>query len=128
MSPTPGYVFRDGGTTPPLEEQDPNNNSNNNEFRQRIIQAKKPETAKGNAPLAQKTTTSHQLATGDHDYGELRGKAIEAGKDPNTTDLGWRANGNGVETLVSGISNEDLWALIRRFNRASLLSLLLGPC
>ncbi|ETN44099.1 uncharacterized protein HMPREF1541_10649 [Cyphellophora europaea CBS 101466] len=96
MPSTPGYVFRDGGTTPPLEEQDPSNN----EFRQRILQARKPETAKGNAPLAQQTTTSHQLATGEHDYGdELHGKAIEAGKDPNTTDLGWRANGNGVDTL-----------------------------
>lgn len=117
--PTPGYVFRDGGTTPPLEQQDPANSANN-EFRQRILQAKKPPTAKGDAPLAQQTTTSHQLATGDHDYGELRGKAIEAGKDPNTTDLGWRANGNGVETLVSGLPNEDLWTLIRRFNRACI--------
>jgi hypothetical protein len=123
-SPTPGYVFRDGGTTPPLEEQDPANN----EFRQRIIQAKKPATAKGDAPLAQATTTSHQLATGDHDYGQLHGKAIEAGKDPNTTDIGWRANGNGVDTLVGGISNEDLWALIRRFNRASTRTDLRTTC
>merc|ERR1711939_291257 len=96
MPSTPGYVFRDGGTTPPLEEQDPSNN----EFRQRILQARKPETAKGNAPLAQQTTTSHQLATGEHDYGdELHGKAIEA------------------DTLVGGLPNDDLWTLIRRFNR-----------
>lgn len=121
MAPMPGYVFRDGGTTPPLEEMNPRNAANN-EFRQRILNAKKPPTAKDpNAPLAQATTTSHQLATGDHDYGvELQGKAIEAGKELRTTNLGWQKNGNNIGgDLVSGIDNHDLWALVRRFNRVS---------
>lgn len=30
---------------------------------------------------------------------------------------GWQANAVGVDTLVGGIRNEELWTLIRRFNK-----------
>lgn len=118
--PAPGYVFRDGGTTPPPEENP------DSEFRQRITQATKPAkpapkpiTATSEAPLGQNTTTSHQLATGEH---EVLGAAQKAGKEDTTTNLGWQANAVGVDTLVGGLPNEELWTLVRRFNKASLTS------
>lgn len=112
--PAPGYVFRDGGATPP-PEQDPNS-----EFRKRITNATKPITATEQAPLGQSTSTSHQLATGDY---EILGAAQKAGKEDRTTNLGWQANAVGVDTLVGGLPNDDLWTLVRRFNKASPLPL-----
>ena len=124
--PTPGYYFRDGGTTPPAEENP------NSEFRQRITNAvkaqqppntperKKPVTAKPGSPLAQNTSTSHQLAVDHHD---IHGAVQEAGKDNYITNLGWQANAKGVDTLVGGMPNDELWTLIRRFDMASISTL-----
>ncbi len=122
--PTPGYYFRDGGATPPAEENP------NSEFRQRITNAvkssqpsrtpehKKPVTAKGDAPLAQNTSTSHQLAVDQHEIG---GAVQQAGKEDRITNLGWQANAVGVGALVGGMPNDELWTLVRRFNKASQL-------
>lgn len=110
--PTPGYVFRDGGATPPAEENP------DSEFRKRITEASKPITATDKAPLGQNTSTSHQLATGAGDH-EVLGSAQKAGRENRTTNLGWQANAVGVGTLVGGLPNEDLWTLVRRFNKAS---------
>ncbi len=112
--PPPGYVFRDGGATPPAEEMP------DSEFRQRVTAATKPVTATAQAPLGQNTTTSHQLATGAGDH-EVLGTAQKAGKEDRTTNLGWQANAVGVDTLVGGLPNEDLWTLVRRFNKASII-------
>lgn len=127
--PTPGYVFRDGGTTPPLEENP------NSEFCKRITDATKPGikqqqaqltppqsptkpiTATEKSPLGQNSSTSHQLATENYAVG---GAAQEAGKVDSITNLGWQANAVGVDTLVGGIPNEDLWTLVRRFNKACI--------
>lgn len=39
---------------------------------------------------------------------------------PNTQ---WKASSRNVEeTLAKGLSNEDLWMLIRRFNKVSVVS------
>ena len=115
MPDTPGYYFRDGGTTPTTEKNDPNS-----EFRQRITKATKPVTATKKAPLGQETSTSHVLATQNH---EITGAAQEAGKDDGITNLGWQKNAKGVDTLVGGMDNDDLWMLIRRFNKAGPLNL-----
>ena len=124
--PTPGYYFRDGGATPPLEA------GQDNELRQRImgaarqneaqrarLEAQKPVTATNAAPLGQNTSTSHQLATDAHALG---GAVQNAGKkEPNrTTNLGWQANAVGVDTLVHGLPNAELWTLVRRFNKACI--------
>ncbi|KIW80599.1 hypothetical protein Z517_07215 [Fonsecaea pedrosoi CBS 271.37] len=103
--PTPGYVFRDGGDTPAEEKPDP-------EFRQPNTQAPKPPAVTANAPLAQNTTTSHQLATGATGDHEVQGAVQRAG---------WQANAVGVDNLVGGLPNDELWTLIRRFNKASIL-------
>ena len=118
--PTPGYYFRDGGATPPPEENP------HSEFRQRItkatkpVTANKPVTATSQAPLGQDSSTSHQLATGADG---LRGSVQEAGKEDRTTNLGWQANAVGVDQLVGDLPNDELWTLVRRFNKASLLVL-----
>ena len=108
--PMPGYVFRDGGTTPPPEDNP------DSEHRKRITQATKPITATSQAPLGQNTTTSHQLATGEH---QVLGAAQKAGREDKTSNLGWQANAVGVDTLVGGLPNDELWTLVRRFNKAS---------
>ena len=74
---------------------------------------------KGDAPLAQNTSTSHQLAIDQH---QIHGAVQEAGKEDRITNLGWQANAVGLDTLVGGMPNEELWTLVRRFNRASTLS------
>ena len=111
--PTPGYYFRDGGATPPGERTDPMGNDHA-DFRRRIAQPKKPVTATSKAPLGQETSTSHVLATQNH---AIQGAAQEAGKDDNITNLGWQKNAKGVDTLVGGLDNDELWMLIRRFNK-----------
>jgi hypothetical protein len=112
--PTPGYIFRDGGTTPPNEaettmvEPGPGATQVNARAAPRPVQ---------NPLLEEKTSESHALATENH---ELKGAAQEAGKEAQITNLGWQANAKGVATLVGGLSNEDLWTLIRRFNKVSI--------
>lgn len=112
--PTPGYYFRDGGTTP-LEEKD-----QNDEFRRRITKATRPATATRQAPLGQETSTSHILAT---QHQGTQGAVHAAGKEDFTSDLGWDKNAKGVDTLVDGMENDELWMLIRRFNKVCSLFL-----
>ncbi|ERF69387.1 hypothetical protein EPUS_05932 [Endocarpon pusillum Z07020] len=112
--PTPGYVFRDSGTTPPAETEDQT-------ARRRLTlgdQAQlKPSPLSGQLtrpPPQDKTTDSHALALADHD---IKGAAQIAGQTGDVTDLGWRADAKEIDTLVGGLPNEELWTLIRRFNR-----------
>ena len=109
--PTPGYVFRDSGTTPPAEEE-------SETLRRQGLFGSKPQpppTAPSlKAPLQEKTTDSHALAQADHD---VKGAAQRAGQTSGVTDLGWRSRSKDIETLVGGLPNEELWTLIRRFNR-----------
>ena len=130
--PTPGYVFRDGGTTPPNEaagstalEARPGALPVNGRT-QAVPQSQpgavpvdvRPQTVK-QSPIAQNTSESHALATENH---ELQGAAQQAGKETRTTNLGWQANAEGVATLVGGIPNEELWTLVRRFNKVRFTS------
>ena len=112
--PTPGYVFRDSGITPPAEEE-------GESARRQLVQGNQyqstpasqaPQTT--NPPPQQKTTDSHALALADH---EIKGAAQISGGTPIVTDLGWRSHPKDVDTLVGGLPNEELWTLVRRFNR-----------
>ena len=112
--PTPGYVFRDSGTTPPAETEDET-------ARRRLTLADQPQlkpsplSGRSTRPPPQdKTTDSHALALADHD---IKGAAQIAGQTGDVTDLGWRADPKEIDTLVGGLPNEELWTLIRRFNR-----------
>ncbi len=112
--PTPGYVFRDSGTTPPAAEE-------SETVRKRLTLGSQPQSTpsplsppKPKSPLQVKTTDSHALAMADHD---IQGAAQLAGRTSDVTDLGWRSHPKDVETLVGGLPNEELWTLVRRFNR-----------
>lgn len=61
-------------------------------------------------------TLSHALATEDH---KLKGAAqLESEKE--VRNLGWNEPKQEIAApLVGGIDNEELWLLVRRFNKAS---------
>ncbi|RAK98293.1 DUF3292 domain-containing protein [Aspergillus ibericus CBS 121593] len=60
-------------------------------------------------------TDSHVLSQVDQDE---KGLAQKAGETDTITDVGWDQPPDELEEkLVSGLSNEDLWMLIRRFNK-----------
>lgn len=60
-------------------------------------------------------TDSHALATADH---EIKGAVHEAVHEEDVADLGWNQSATEIpKPLVGGIENEELWLLIRRFNK-----------
>lgn len=64
--------------------------------------------------LADGPTLSHELAV---DYHEDKGHA-QQDHDNEVLDLGWNKTKEGVQSpLVGGIDNEELWLLVRRFNK-----------
>lgn len=115
MSP-PGYVFRDSGTTPPAVEE-------GETMRRQLTLGDQPQSSLspqvqrlGQSPIQQKTTDSHALAMADHD---IKGAAQEAGSRAEVTDVGWRSSPKDMDTLVGKLPNEQLWTLVRRFNKVS---------
>ena len=60
-------------------------------------------------------TESHALATADHDD---KGSAQQPHDATEVKDLGWNEHPKQVPTpLVGGLPNENLWLLVRRFNK-----------
>ncbi|KAJ5960386.1 uncharacterized protein N7479_007536 [Penicillium vulpinum] len=60
-------------------------------------------------------TDSHVLAQVEQDE---KGLSQKAGDTPEITNLGWDESPDFIEdSLVAGLSNEDLWMLIRRFDK-----------
>jgi Protein of unknown function (DUF3292) len=114
--PTPGYIFRDSGATPPNEVESTaiETKPGATQINASASVAPPPPAAAQNPLLEQKPSESHALATENH---ELKGAAQEAGKESRITDLGWQANAEGVATMVGGLPNEELWTLVRRFNK-----------
>jgi Protein of unknown function (DUF3292) len=137
--PTPGYVFRDSGMTPPAEEESESTPSQfllrdqhkptqpiqsdqsapSTKPTQSILSSLSPLSTRSTPQ--DKTTDSHALAQADHD---IKGAAQIAGQSEDLTDLGWRAPPDEIDTLVGGLPNEELWTLVRRFNRVSKLQAL----
>ena len=69
--------------------------------------------------LADDITLSHSLATGDHSN---KGRAQVEHEDPEVLDLGWNEEKQNIpRPLVGGMGNEELWMLIRRFNKVRLV-------
>lgn len=65
-------------------------------------------------PQPQGPTDSHVLAQMEQDEKGLSQK----GDTTETTDIGWEQSGDQIEeSLVARLSNDDLWMLIRRFNK-----------
>lgn len=69
---------------------------------------------------------SHALANAEH---VEKGHAQEAHED-EVKDLGWTdTNDKIANPLIARLPNEELWVLIRRFNKVSVLtSLKKRPC
>jgi len=63
-------------------------------------------------------TISHELANADHE--EKGAVQIDHGQT-EVRDLGWNDHPTDVPTpLVGGLPNEELWTLVRRFNKVWL--------
>ncbi|KAJ5211975.1 uncharacterized protein N7498_003621 [Penicillium cinerascens] len=69
-------------------------------------------------PTPEGPTDSHVLAQVEQDE---KGISQQTGDTSQVTDLGWiTPAGHIEEPLIAGLSNEDLWMYIRRFDKASL--------
>lgn len=120
--PTPGYVFRDGGPIPDSDLE--TKNTTLGEAQDIVRTPSKPSssftTSPINTPTSSKstlnqTTESHALANADHDE---KGAAQNGHNEPEVRDLGWNEHPENVpKPLVGGLPNEELWLLVRRFNK-----------
>lgn len=64
--------------------------------------------------MTEQPTASHALAMADHDE---KGAAQEP-HDSEVNDLGWTDHVDQMPNpVVGGMHNEDLWVLVRRFNK-----------
>jgi hypothetical protein len=76
-----------------------------------------PEREETSRSLHDDATLSHALATEDHAH---KGAAQRAHDEAEVADLGWHEEKQNIaRPLVGGLDNEDLWLLIRRFNKVS---------
>ncbi|KAK8124124.1 hypothetical protein PG999_004042 [Apiospora kogelbergensis] len=68
--------------------------------------------------MAEEPTLSHALALDDH---EEKGVAQQEHVQEDVVDLGWNEKKERIAApLVGGLGNEDLWLLVRRFNKVRL--------
>ncbi|OKP13871.1 hypothetical protein PENSUB_446 [Penicillium subrubescens] len=65
-------------------------------------------------PTPEGPTDSHVLSQVEQDE---KGLIQKAGDTPDITDVGWNNPADHTEQLIAGLSNEDLWMLIRRFDK-----------
>lgn len=76
-------------------------------------QSRGPVPAGDSAP-----TESHALATADHDDKGIAQQHGQQNPDEEVKDLGWNEPPEKVPApLVGGLRNEELWTLVRRFNK-----------
>ncbi|KAL9027806.1 MAG: hypothetical protein Q9196_003727 [Gyalolechia fulgens] len=115
--PMPGYVFRDGQPIPDseLKEQPQGVRPGSSIDMTRVststssaIHTPSSSTADGDHP-----TDSHALAHADQDE---KG-AAQMNENDTVKNLGWNQHPTEVPDLVGGLDNEELWTLIRRFNK-----------
>lgn len=117
--PTPGYVFKDSGTTPQSEKRDPydtapppppKDNAPTN------LQHKVPDEVLDRSHMmdVSRETDSHALAMADH---EVKGAAQEGHDAAEIKNLGWNEPPKKIPQLVGRLPNEELWTLVRRFNK-----------
>ena len=132
---TPGYVFRDGGPIPDSDLKEREEKEQSRDGLAPIIQ--QTSTTSSNSPINTPTssksavtsdapTDSHALAGADHDE---KGAVQEEHFGAEVRDLGWVDKPKEeVAPLVGGLKNEELWMLIRRFNKVKLLPLARSTC
>ncbi len=113
--PMPGYVFRDGQPIPDsdLKHQPEGVRPGSSTDMTRVSTSTSSAMNTPTSSAGDHPTDSHALANADHDE---KGAAQHNLHD-GVKDLGWNDHPKDVPTLVAGLDNEELWTLIRRFNR-----------
>ncbi|KAI4227753.1 MAG: hypothetical protein L6R36_002173 [Xanthoria steineri] len=113
--PMPGYVFRDGQPIPDSEQQDGGYLATSSTDMTRVSTSTSSamSTPTSSATDGDHPTDSHALANADHDD---KG-AAQVNGDDSIKNLGWNEHPKDVPDLVGGLDNEELWTLIRRFNK-----------
>jgi Protein of unknown function (DUF3292) len=77
-----------------------------------------PDVTTTTSPLESAPTDSHALATEEH---EVKGAAQIEHDEVEVKDLGWDEDPKHIPApVVGGLPNEDLWILVRRFNKVIL--------
>ncbi|KAG8525769.1 uncharacterized protein KY384_000529 [Bacidia gigantensis] len=126
MVPPPGYVFRDGGPVPDCDLKDPQNQTVGQQMNMEQVTRTSTSnssnnidtpssSAGGSSSSAEVATESHALANADH---EEKGAVQQNQQDGEVRDMGWSDPKSQVPTtLVGGLPNEELWTLVRRFNK-----------
>jgi len=104
----PGYVFKDGGPIPDDDQNTPGDITRPSTTNSSTFNTPTSSTSALNAP-----SDSHALAVADQ---EVKG-AAQHNASEDVKDLGWDANPKHVPTMVGGLPNEELWTLIRRFDK-----------
>lgn len=138
--PTPGYVFRDGHPIPDSDLRNPKNQVIGAEpTLDRIARTSASTTSETSPPQLTPSssasigtgdsttvsgvsdpsgnaapTDSHALAEGD---AEIKGAAQMNDSAGEVRDMGWQQDPKHVPMLVGGLENDELWTLVRRFNK-----------
>ena len=83
-----------------------------------------PSTSSGTPELVEQQalpTDSHQLANAPLEEGEEKGLAQMEHDQTEVKDMGWNDHPDDIPNpLVGGMPNEELWTLLRRFNKVAL--------
>ncbi|KAL8716447.1 MAG: hypothetical protein Q9220_000354 [cf. Caloplaca sp. 1 TL-2023] len=116
--PMPGYVFRDGQPTPDSELKEQQEGAHLGPASHDLTRVSTSNSSAVDTPSSSTTdgdhpTDSHALANADHDE---KG-AAQVNSPGKVKDLGWNEHPDEVPGLVGGLDNEELWALIRRYNK-----------
>lgn len=117
--PMPGYVFKDGGPIPDSELKEQQSAPGALSFHQDATHPSTSNSSTFNTPtssasLSNHPTESHALAFRTH---EEPGAVELNSTEGEVKDLGWFEDPQHVPTLVGGLKNEELWMLLRRFNK-----------
>ena len=118
-----GYVFKDGNPIPDDDlKGDPFNSApgsspltQTNVLHTSTSRGSRLNTPTSSTSASNAPTESHALAESDH---EEKG-AVQLGHDEaEAKDLGWHEDPQNVPApLIGGLPNEELWLLVRRFNK-----------
>ncbi len=113
--PMPGYVFKDGGSVPDDEQKGPQTSHNilGDTTRPSTTNSSTFNTPTSSTSALNAPSDSHALALADH---EEKG-AAQHNASEDVKDLGWDSDPKHVPTMVGGLPNEELWTLIRRFDK-----------
>ncbi|KAL8934208.1 MAG: hypothetical protein Q9216_006025 [Gyalolechia sp. 2 TL-2023] len=115
--PMPGYVFRDGQPIPDSDVKEQSQGvrpgSSTDMTRVSTSTSSAMNTPSSSTADEDHATDSHALANADHDE---KG-AAQMNENDTVKNLGWNEHPKEVPGLVGGLDNEELWTLVRRFNK-----------